>query len=133
MKEKSIHFVSSHGDLYVFRDGTIDEERTVYHDPDDPNWLQDIGKVDMEELENYYKLSEVPDKLDCGDVLDFGYWTKGGVYNVPPLRWRLETFHNSAFLKENKIYKILSALRDSIKWIEEKRDVRVDYSKLLGW
>ena len=124
---ESLHFVSSNGDLYVFEDGTIDKERTVFYE--DGDWLQDIDKVDMEELKQYYKLIGLGDELDSGDVLDFGYWTKGGVYNTPSLRWRLETFHPHDF----KIYQVLDSIKKSIKWIEENRDVYVDHKELLYW
>ena len=95
------HFISSNGDLYVNRDGTINQEKS---DIDD--WLLDIAKVDLEELEHYYKLNEIEGGDLDGDVLDFGYWDKKGSYHQPDTDWRNRTFHNG-FLGKNSIKEVL--------------------------
>lgn len=119
-----MEFESSNGTLLVNEDGSINKDS----DFDNDSWLSEILKVDIEELDNYYKIQGLG-KCEGGDVLDFGYWTKGGVYNAPSLRWRLETFHPIDF----KTYQVLDSIKKSIEWIEENRDVYVDHKELLYW
>ena len=47
-----MEFESSNGTLLVNENGSINENS----DFDKDSWLSDISKVDIEELDNYYKL-----------------------------------------------------------------------------
>lgn len=105
------HFISSCGELYVNFDGTIGKESEI------SDWLLDISKVDVEELENYYKLNNLIGALDGGDVLDFGWWDKEGEYNKPEKSWRLEVFHNQDFDEA----KVLGIVEKSFGWIDKNR------------
>lgn len=105
-----MEFESSNGTLLVNKNGTIDKNSDL------SDWLLDIEKVDIEELDNYYKLNGLK-ICEGGDVLDFGWWDKKGNYNKPEKDWRLETFHKQG-LSSKKVKKIVE---ESFNWIEKNR------------
>ena len=105
-----MEFESSNGTLLVNENGSINENS----DFDKDSWLSDISKVDIEELDNYYKLQGLV-KCEFGDVLDFGWWDKKGNYNKPERNWRMETFHKQD-LEEDEVNTIVEA---SFQWIED--------------
>lgn len=109
-----MNFVSSNGTLIVNRDGSINQESEF----DNESWLSEIAKVDVEELERYYKMQGLEVGLH-GDVLDFGYWDNDGNYNEPERSWREDVFHNVDFSKEH----VASIIDNSYEWIAENRKV----------
>lgn len=125
MKTKELipmEFISSHGTLYVNEDGTIHPDSDI-----DDGWLLDIERVDIEELDNYLSYYDLP-IAQGGDVLDFGYWDKNGVYHLPPRQWREDTFHRVSIDSdpdESKDYwtreNILKVIDKSYEWIKENR------------
>lgn len=110
-----MEFESSNGTLLVNENGSINENS----DFDNDSWLSDISKVDIEELDNYYKLQGLG-KCEGGDVLDFGWWDKKGNYDKPDRDWRIETFHKQD-LKEEEVNTIVAT---SFQWIEDNRNCR---------
>ena len=108
-----MEFESSNGTLLVNENGSINENS----DFDKDSWLSDISKVDIEELDNYYKLQGFV-KCEGGDVLDFGWWDKKDKYNKPERNWRIETFHNQE-LEEEEVSTIVAK---SFKWIKDNRN-----------
>jgi hypothetical protein len=116
-----MEFISSNGYLYVNEDGTI------HPDSDIEDWLLDIDKVDIEELDNYLSYYDLP-LAQGGDVLDFGYWDKGGVYHSPSKQWREDTFHRVSVDSdpdEAKAYwnkeRIKEVIDKSFEWIKKNR------------
>ena len=116
-----MEFISSNGYLFVNEDGTI------HPDSDTEDWLGTIQKVDIEELDNYLGLFDLG-LCDGGDVLDFGYWDKQGVYHEPSKQWRVDTFHRVAVesdTKEAKEYwtesQIQKTIEESFEWINNNR------------
>lgn len=116
-----MEFISSHGYLYVNEDGTI------HTDSDIEDWLLDVERVDIKELDNYLSYYDLP-ITDGGDVLDFGYWDKDGVYHMPSRQWREEVFHRVSVDSdpdEAKDYwtreEILKVIDKSFNWIKENR------------
>jgi hypothetical protein len=105
-----MEFESSNGILLVNEDGTINKDSEL------SEWLLEIQKVDIEELDNYYKIQGL-ELCDGGDVLDFGWWDKKGNYNQPEKSWRLETFHRQD-MSEKKIKNIV---KQSFDWINKNR------------
>jgi|TARA_R110002012_G_scaffold55850_2_gene142524 hypothetical protein len=105
-----MEFISSNGTLLVNKNGT------VHKDSDLDGWLLDIAKVDLEELDNYYKIQTL-NECEGGDVLDFGWWDKKGNYNKPEKVWRIETFHKPE-LNEKEVEKIVNI---SFQWIDDNR------------
>ena len=105
-----MEFDSSNGLLLVNENGSI------HKDSDIEGWLTDISKVDLEELDNYYKLQGIG-LCEGGDVLDFGWWDKNGEYNKPDRLWRIEVFHN----QEIKNSKVASIVDNSYEWINKNR------------
>jgi len=103
-------FESSHGTLI------INEKGEVLPSSDISDWLETIGRVDVEELHHYYSINELG-QFDSGDVMDFGYWDKDGVYFKPDMDWRLEMFHNQDF-SEVQTKKVV---KKSFEWIEKNR------------
>lgn len=103
-------FESSNGTLLVNENGEI------HKDSDLSDWLLDIEKVDIEELDNYYKLNGL-DLCEGGDVLDFGWWDKQGNYNKPKKSWRKEIFHNQKLSKKE----IKNVVKQSFEWIKNSR------------
>ena len=67
-----IHFISSHGELYVNQDGTVSDKSDL------SDWLLDIAKVDIAEWFTWTTKHGI--KSDCGDVLELAYWDKSGNY-----------------------------------------------------
>lgn len=110
MRVIPMDFESSNGTLLVNEDGTINKNSDL------SGWLLDIVKVDIEELDNYYKLQDLG-VCEGGDVLDFGWWDKEGKYNEPDKIWRLETFHNPD-LSDKKVKEIVD---ESFNWINKNR------------
>lgn len=106
-----LRFHSSHGSVVCSEDGTIKHELSDLSD-----WLNDIGKVDVEELDNYGCLSGIY-PIDSGDVLDFGYWDKKGKYVEPDRWWREQSFHNRYFTQE----KNQQIIEEAYNWIEQNR------------
>ena len=116
-----MEFISSHGYLYVNEDGTI------HTDSDIEDWLLDVERVDIKELDNYLSYYDLP-ITEGGDVLDFGYWDKDGVYHMPSRQWREEVFHRVSVDSdpdEAKDYwtreEILKVIDKSFNWIKENR------------
>jgi len=105
-----MEFVSSHGTLLVNEDGTI------HKDSDLSDWLLDIEKVDIAELDHYNKLQGL-DLCEGGDVCDFGYWDKKGKYHIPEKQWRLDIYHSIHLSQEEQEISI----EESFKWISENR------------
>ena len=123
MKKELIpmEFISSHGTLYVNEDGTI------HPDSDTDDWLDNIDRVDISELDNYLSYYDSP-LAEGGDVLDFGYWDKDGVYHQPSRQWREDTFHRVSVYSdpdEAKAYwtkeKIQEIIDESFEWIKRNR------------
>lgn len=75
-----IHFISSHGELYVNQDGTISDKSDLN------DWLLDIAKVDIAEWFTWTNKHNI--KSDCGDVLELAYWDKSGNYIQADLDFR---------------------------------------------
>jgi len=126
MKTKELipmEFISSHGTLYVNEDGTINniEWEDSY---DESSWLLDIERVDIEELDNYLSYYDF-ELADGGDVLDFAYWDKNGVYHLPSRQWREDTFHKVPISDEEKKFwtseEIMKVIDKSFNWIKENR------------
>ena len=120
--EVAMEFISSNGYVYVNNDGTIDS--IEWAEDDKSNWLYDLERVDIEELENY--LSYYDFELgEGGDVLDFAWWDKDGVYHLPSRQWREDTFHKIAISDEEKEFwtqeKIQETIDMSYEWIKENR------------
>ncbi len=107
-----MEFESSNGLLLVNEDGTINENSEI------SEWLLDIEKVDIEELDNYYKIQGLG-QCEGGDVLDFGWWDKEGNYNQPEKNWRLEVFHNTE-LNDKEVDEVVEK---SFNWINKNRKV----------
>jgi predicted phosphatase len=84
-----MEFESSNGTIYV------DEKGNVLPHSELSDWLEDIKRVDIEELDLYYAMNGLG-KAEGGDVLDFGYWDKDDKYHAPSMGWRSGTFHNQA-------------------------------------
>ena len=117
-----MEFISSHGTLYVNENGTINSI-----DCDEVDWLGDISKVDIEELDYYLSLYDL-EPTQGGDVLDFGYWDKDGVYHQPSRQWREDVFHRVSVDSdpdEAKGYwteeKIQETIEKSFEWIKKNR------------
>jgi len=126
MKTKELipmEFISSHGTLYVNEDGTINniEWEDSY---DESSWLLNIERVDIEELDNYLSYYDF-ELADGGDVLDFAYWDKNGVYHLPSRQWREDTFHKVPISDEEKKFwtseEIMKVIDKSFNWIKENR------------
>ena len=75
-----IHFISSHGELYVNQDGTISDKSDL------SDWLLDIAKVDIAEWFTWTAKHNI--KSDCGDVLELAYWDKSSNYIQADLDFR---------------------------------------------
>jgi len=124
MKTKELipmEFISSNGTLYVNEDGTI------HPDSDRDDWLGTIHRVDIEELDNYLSCYDLP-LAQGGDVLDFAYWDKDGVYHLPSRQWREDTFHRvivDSDPDEAKAYwtkeRIQEVIDESFEWIKRNR------------
>lgn len=118
-----LEFISSHGTLYVNEDGTINniEWEDSY---DESSWLLDIERVDIEELDNYLSYYDF-ELADGGDVLDFAYWDKNGVYHLPSRQWREDTFHKVPTSDEEKKFwtseEVMKVIDKSFNWIKENR------------
>lgn len=118
-----LEFESSHGTLYVNEDGTIHPSSKEFIS----DWLLNIERVDIEELDNYLSYYDLP-SAQGGDVLDFAYWDKGGVYHPPSRQWREDTFHRvsvdsdpdeaKAHWTEERIKQVIDK---SYEWIKENR------------
>ena len=126
MKTKELipmEFISSHGTLYVNEDGTINsiEWEDSY---DESSWLLDIERVDIEELDNYLSYYDF-ELADGGDVLDFAWWDKDGVYHLPSRQWREDTFHKVHISDEEKKFwtseEIMKVIDQSFEWIKNNR------------
>lgn len=121
MEQIPMEFISSNGHLYVNEDGSI------HPDSEMEDWLLDIDKVDIEELDNYLSYYDLP-AAQGGDVLDFGYWDKGGIYHPPSKQWREDTFHRVSVDSdpdEAKAYwnkeRIKEVIDKSFEWIKKNR------------
>lgn len=111
--EGEIEFESSNGTLVTYSNGIVNNELSDISD-----WLLNIARVDIEELENYYNLSNFADgSIDFGDVLDFGYWDKNGTYHIPSRRWRIDTFHNVDFVERKR----LEIIDEAENWVKKNR------------
>ena len=88
-----IHFISSHGELYVNQDGTVSDKSDL------SDWLLDIAKVDIAEWFTWTTKHGI--KSDCGDVLELAYWDKSGNYIQADLDFRND-------MVANKLHKPLS-------------------------
>lgn len=78
--EQLIHFVSSHGELYINQDGTVSDKSDL------SDWLLDINKVDIDEWKTWTNKHNI--ESDCGDVLELAYWDKSGDYIEADLDFR---------------------------------------------
>lgn len=107
-------FESSNGTLLVNRDGTIHE------DSDIDDWLVDIDRVDVVELDNYYSSNGLG-ICGGGDALDFAYWDRDQKYHLPDRNWRLDTFHPQ--VPKRTISQIVELVDESFKWIKENRNL----------
>jgi len=126
MKTKELipmEFISSDGYVYVNEDGTLDSIEWA-GSMDKTSWLLDIERVDIEELNNYLSYYDF-ELADGGDVLDFGYWDKNGVYHLPSRQWREDTFHKVPISDEEKKFwtseEIMKVIDKSFNWIKENR------------
>ena len=115
-----MEFISSYGALYVMEDGSVDEFRSDEYPIDSDCWLVEIEKVDIQELDNYYKIQGL-NPCQGGDVLDFGWWDKKGNYNKPDTEWRLDVFHNTT-LNRKEVEKYVEM---SFQWIDDNRKKEV--------
>jgi len=106
------HFISSHGDLYIDKDGNVLPQSDL------SDWLLEIGKVDVEELIHYLQLNGF-DGLDDGDVLDFGYWDKNGEYHKPNIEYRKDNFHNQDF----RYTQIDEVITKTEEWLNKYRTI----------
>lgn len=111
-QESLLEFISSNGTLIIDEKGNVNHEESDLSD-----WLNTIKKVDMEELDNYYKIMNHNFLPESGDVLDFGYWDKQDRYHPPSRDWRYDTFHNPNQHERTNELLILKAY----KWIEKNR------------
>jgi hypothetical protein len=105
-------FESSNGLLVIDKQGYV-----IAEESDLSEWLLDVERVDVEELENYYKLNSFDEISVEGDVLDFGFWNKKGEYNSPEMDWRKENFHNVDFSDDE----VETIIAESIEWIKNNR------------
>ena len=116
----SMEFISSNGYIYVNDDGTIDSIES----DDTTNWLYDVERVDIEELNNYLSYYDF-DLGEGGDTLDFGYWDKDGVYHAPSRQWREDTFHKIPISDDEEKYwtksQIQKTIEESFEWIKNNR------------
>jgi len=112
----SYKFMSTYGWLIVDEEGVPILEECSW---DSPNWLENIGKVDLTELLYYHKVCgfEINQTGLTGDVLDFGYWDNSGNYHAPERDWRVGIFHNVNKTSEEQ----LSDIQKSEDWIEINR------------
>ena len=118
-QDERLTFESSHGIIVCDGWGNIKPNESDLSD-----WLNDVLKIDVEELENYYILNKLkPNEIDGGDVLDFGYWDKGGVYHKADENWRLTTFHNQDIKLNKDVTKLVA---DSFCWIAKNRKIYLD-------
>tara|TARA_Y100000389_G_C17330170_1_gene447641 strand:+ start:319 stop:675 length:357 start_codon:yes stop_codon:yes gene_type:complete len=108
-----MEFESSNGTLLVNENGSINKDSDFEND----SWLSEISKVDIEELDNYYKIQGLG-KCEGGDVLDFGWWDKKGNYNKPEKSWRMGTFHKQDLEKDE----VNTIITTSFQWIEDNRN-----------
>ena len=111
--ERAYHFISSHGDLMIDKDGNVLPQSDL------SDWLLEIGKVDVEELIHYFQLNGLDGDLDGGDVLDFGYWDKNGEYHKPHMDFRKNTFHNQDF----RYTQIEEVIIKTEQWLNKYRTV----------
>jgi len=112
--QERLTFESSHGIIVCNGLGLI-----VRSESDLSDWLNDIAKIDVEELENYYTLNGIDfGEIDSGDVLDFGYWDMDGNYHKPDKNWRMTTFYNQD-LNDHK--EIVNMVNNSFDWIGKNR------------
>jgi len=114
---KTFHFVSSHGELYINGDGTINKEKSDLGSNDADNWLHTIEKVDMDEWIHWNQLIGILEP-DCGDSLDFGFWDKNGVYHAPDLTWRKEDFVDNGILTQEQVHR---AIEKTKAWLRTYR------------
>ena len=84
--KQPIHFVSSHGELYVNQDGTVSDKSDL------SDWLLDIARVDIDEWKAWTKKHDI--ESDCGDVLELAYWDKSGRYIQADLDFRNDMVAN---------------------------------------
>ncbi len=110
--ERAYHFISSHGDLMIDKDGNVLPQSDL------SDWLLEIGKVDVEELIHYLQLNGF-DGLDDGDVLEFGYWDKNGEYHKPHIGHRKDNFHNQDF----RYTQIEEVITKTELWLNKYRTV----------
>ena len=110
--ERAYHFISSHGDLMIDKDGNVLPQSDL------SDWLLEIGKVDVEELIHYLQLNGF-DGLDDGDVLEFGYWDKNGEYHKPHIGHRKDNFHNQDF----RYTQIEEVITKNEQWLNKYRTV----------
>lgn len=107
---KTIHFCSSHGEIYINDDGTIDRDRS---DLDD--WLLTIERVDLDEWLNWTNMTDMGS--DCGDCLEFGFWDTDGDYQEPDWGWRKDIFHH----KDMDDEQVSRAIEKAKAWISTNR------------
>lgn len=84
--KKLIHFVSSHGELYINQDGTVSDKSDL------SDWLLDIAKIDIDEWKTWTNKHNI--ESDCGDVLELAYWDKSGDYVEADLDFRKDMVAN---------------------------------------
>lgn len=72
---------SSHGVL------TVDSVTGHVIECSGEDYITDISRFDLKEYTEYYGISEPPSYID---ILDLGYWTRTGVYEMPEADWREE-------------------------------------------
>ena len=91
-----IHFISSHGELYIHQDGTVSEKSDL------SDWLLDIDKVDINEWKTWTNKHNIDS--DCGDVLELAYWDKSDNYIQADLDFRNDMVANK--ISKPQSYKI---------------------------
>lgn len=84
--QNTIHFISSHGELYVNQNGTISDKSDLN------DWLLNIAKVDIDEWKTWTNKHDI--ESDCGDVLELAYWDKSGNYIHADLDFRNDMVAN---------------------------------------
>lgn len=73
---------SSYGDLSI--DANTGEVLTLVPDGDPEN-LGEIACFDLDEWRKFYGREDLDEEFD---ILDLGYWLKGGTYEPPEPTWR---------------------------------------------
>ncbi len=119
-RQPSMSIESSHGTLVVDDKGFVLKEESDLSD-----YLENIYRIDIEEVENYIKNMglEVDDVLDSAeDIMRFGFWDEAGTYNLPERQYRIDSFCSTEQSDEERN----AAVYKSYEWIRKKRLFKED-------